>query len=98
MIGQGRRTDRAEVDRVELAKCRDPVLGHQPTGLEVPRRSPVEEQRLELEPAISARSGLEDAEPCGHDLVSDSIARNDRNAMPPHRGGAWPHQSSASSA
>ena len=83
MIGDVRKTDRAEEDRVVPFDLREPVVGHHRAGLRVALAAPVEMLPVEGE-AVLARDRVEHAHPFGHDFFADPVARDRRDAIRLH--------------
>src|SRR5205807_6611862 len=78
VVGHARKSDGAEVDRVEAPKLVESVRRHHAAGRRVGLAAPVEGGPVELE-VEAAGGGVEDPSSLRHDLPADPVAGNDRD-------------------
>jgi hypothetical protein len=75
--------DRSKVDGVEAAQLIEPIFRHHPPSLQIGLTTPV--KMLPSKSCTMAASGdFQNAETFGHDLMSDSVAFNNRDLVATH--------------
>ena len=84
VIRHGGRTDRAEIDRIERPQPVECVRGHHAARLEEVRAAPREIRELDRE-AVARRCTLQHLDAGGDHLLSDPVARNDRDSIGRHQ-------------
>ena len=79
MVRHARKTDRTEVDRVEVPELFDTVLGHHASFFMVGFTGPVKFSPLEMD-AVLSPCGFQHPDAFGNDLLADTVSGDNRNS------------------
>ena len=80
MVGNARKSDGAEIDRIEFAQLLEAVLRHHPAGVGVALTAPIEGRPGDFE-IVGYSRGFKHTNPLWNDLTADPIARNYGNLI-----------------